>query len=1043
MYINNDLIHAYRRISYKCNDQNQVLDAMICATKHTIKTFKCRSRCWLLSILRREGVGTNEVEHGVGNVARQLGRTARQRMITRIMRGKVGDAYNDLRRAEYENRMNWKRQKEIIPREVRNEYMNCWRQFMKQYGDWLRWKRETKVKWLISKWRKEDIVPDEVRGIKLGDAELEDEFNSEPRMYGGVNVNDQMKEVLTLPPNYGIYGKVTKVDTMISTEEALNKLRWRKAFEQEEDRSNGTEAGFIFPRNDQRVVDITGLRPSMLPYNNKAQMAPAMKQVEEVKVQHFKNEVAKVADEFEQKKGVAASNMNRNQKAGLKMIQEKLKDEEMVCFVTDKSGRWACDSLENYKKACEEQLRDGKIEEVSKEQHSKNEKEINAHALALGRILGLKDGDEGKPLRNVMTAEGTKTAQFYGLRKDHKEIEEGMEEIGPKVRPVCGAKEGQSKRISYVLCMMLSELLKDQNSDTQCDSTEELLATIEEVNKGDVSDKWLVGSTDIVSLYPSLDVKKCAKVIRNELYASKLVFRNLQWKEIALYLVYNMGVEELREYGLEEYCPTRRHNRRPPTFEASGSSQDRSERHDPWIFPRRKPHNDIVRKMFCMAIEVMIVRTMTLHEFEFDGKLFRQIRGGAIGLDLTGIVADVYMNHWDREVLGALTRERFLIIIYKRYKDDVNFIIGEESEIEGEEDGTRRRRIAEKIKEIAESVDENLKVTVDADFKHEDKKTPVLDIKVWIGRTREGVIKVLHTHYIKDVSTRALINAKSAHGELMKVNVMVNEITRILRNCSVHLEWEEVASWIQYFVKRLQFSGYDKKFRHQVVTKALNKYDKRLEEYRQTGIMFRKITEEEKRRKRAMKNEWYTKNGKYESVMFVEATPGGALRKKIEKLVKRFDMKIKVVEKVGTTIKRRIQRSNPFKKRSCERGDCEVCGRGSMADCRTSGCVYQIRCRTCDRRYRGTTSRTVYQRTKEEVADWLKKDEESPLWKHAELYHGGNDFEIDIDIMKKCFGKPSRRRISEAVLINELPNEKTMNNKAEWSYIKLSKVGLT
>ena len=71
------------------------------------------------------------------------------------------------------------------------------------------------------------------------------------------------------------------------------------------------------------------------------------KQVEEVKVQHFKNEVAKVADEFEQKKGVAASNMNRNQKAGLKMIKEKLKDEEMVCFVTDKSGRWACDSLEN------------------------------------------------------------------------------------------------------------------------------------------------------------------------------------------------------------------------------------------------------------------------------------------------------------------------------------------------------------------------------------------------------------------------------------------------------------------------------------------------------------------------------------------------------------------------------------------------------------------------------------------------------------------------------------------------------------------------
>ena len=157
------------------------------------------------------------------------------------------------------------------------------------------------------------------------------------------------------------------------------------------------------------------------------------------------------------------------------MIRDKIKDEEMVCYVTDKSGRWTCDSMNNYRKACEDQLSDDKIKEVNEEEHGKNEREINAHALALGRILGLKDGDEGKTLRNVMTAEGTKTAKFYGLRKDHKELEEGREEEGPKVRPVCGAKEGQSKRLSYILCMILSELLKEMKSETQYNSTEELL----------------------------------------------------------------------------------------------------------------------------------------------------------------------------------------------------------------------------------------------------------------------------------------------------------------------------------------------------------------------------------------------------------------------------------------------------------------------------------------------------------------------------------------------------------------------------------------
>ena len=84
------------------------------------------------------------------------------------------------------------------------------------------------------------------------------------------------------------------------------------------------------------------------------------------------------------------------------------------------------------------------------------------------------------------------------------------------------------------------------------------------MNREEVNEEWVVGSTDIVSLYLSLDVKRCAKVVRNRLYASKMVFRNLQWKEIALYLVYNMGADELTEYGLMEHCPTRRHDKRPP-----------------------------------------------------------------------------------------------------------------------------------------------------------------------------------------------------------------------------------------------------------------------------------------------------------------------------------------------------------------------------------------------------------------------------------------------------------------------------------------------
>ena len=53
-----------------------------------------------------------------------------------------------------------------------------------------------------------------------------------------------------------------------------------------------------------------------------------------------------------------------------------------------------------------------------------------------------------------------------------------------------------------------------------------------------------------------------------------------------------------------------------------------------------------------------------------------------------------------------------------------------------------------------------------------------------MGESTNGDMKILHEHYMKDVSSRHVINYLSAHPEEMKVNVLVNEALRILRNCS-------------------------------------------------------------------------------------------------------------------------------------------------------------------------------------------------------------------------------------------------------------------
>ena len=147
---------------------------------------------------------------------------------------------------------------------------------------------------------------------------------------------------------------------------------------------------------------------------------------------------------------------------------------------------------------------------------------------------------------------------------------------------------------------------------------------------------------------------------------------------------------------------------------------------------------------------------------------------------------------------------------------------------------------------------------------------------------------------------------------------------------------------------------------------------------------------------------------------------------------------MKFVE-VGTTVKRLLRRSTPFKKSSCYRTDCVPCQTDSAIDCRTT---YIVKCEECGTKkmYKGQTGRTIYDRFKEHNDDFQKKRDRCPLWRHATLFHDGQQFKYKIRIDAECFGRSSRRLITESVLIDELTAEQTMNSKSEWSYYKLQKV---
>ena len=212
--------------------------------------------------------------------------------------------------------------------------------------------------------------------------------------------------------------------------------------------------------------------------------------------------------------------------------------------------------------------------------------------------------------------------------------------------------------------------------------------------------------------------------------------------------------------------------------------------------------------------------------------------------------------------------------------------------------------------------------------KYADLKLPMLDIKTWIAPNRDGVPKVMHEHYVKDVSTRGLMNSNSAHPNSMKRNVLVNEALRILRNCSSELEWEQVVPHLNYFVRRMQYSGYPIEERYKVIKKAIDKYEEKENNREEGNRRFIPSIETRKNRiknKKKKRTNWSKREGKHETVMFVEMTENSELKKKVEIAAKRNKIKIKIQERPGTKLKRILQRSDPFSEKKCNRKDCVVC----------------------------------------------------------------------------------------------------------------------
>ena len=192
---------------------------------------------------------------------------------------------------------------------------------------------------------------------------------------------------------------------------------------------------------------------------------------------------------------------------------------------------------------------------------------------------------------------------------------------------------------------------------------------------------------------------------------------------------------------------------------------------------------------------------------------------------------------------------------------------------------------------------------------------------------------------------------------------------------------------------------------------------------------------ERDRGKLEKKNSWYEKGG-CETVMFVEATPNEELAKACKIALKESELKIRVVERAGKSLKRTLAKSDPFRKTTCNQDKCKVCKINSKVNCKSRGVVYEMKCQGCngkgsnDGLYIGETARSVGERINEHLTKYEKKDKNSVFHKHVEEKHNGERQNVRLKVVSSCGNDAMLRQVTEAVVIKELNPE--LNTKEEW-----------
>ena len=426
----------------------------------------------LLRKLQKRGLGVNEVEvfakksSGVGPRKEER----RRRIVQLLMKGKLEDAVLVLRWSKE----SFKRKLAKVDRRWGHERatMATFRTVLIRLAERV-WKdgkdrNKKKLEHLERKWRN-NLRPEVGgvwRGVKIGDAELEEEMAAEEaealHKYGGVETNADEDALLALPHKFTTFENIQMDKIKVSTEIMKDKIRWELRAREEREDSTWTEEWEFQQqeekevyRPEERRMEFSRRRVTDMPTNRFVHIPnPAEPEVETVldNISCRVNNVAKafIKEKCDKKGNILEKNLSQQQQRGLKSLARRVNEKEIIVQKTDKGGDLALNTPENYIETMKPHF--DSDPNLSWEDHGKLEAELNACTIQFARVLrvGAKWGHWSR-VKSAVTSHFGPIPLLSGYPKTHKDIShlEPEEQVkGPPVRPVCGASDSNNGPLS-------------------------------------------------------------------------------------------------------------------------------------------------------------------------------------------------------------------------------------------------------------------------------------------------------------------------------------------------------------------------------------------------------------------------------------------------------------------------------------------------------------------------------------------------------------------------------------------------------------------